>query len=363
MACHEKSFSSYQREAIDRVKALIGDTPFEYEKSANNHLRVKISGIDRMFFTGSTPSDTRSIDNFIGDIRSEMNRIKVLNSKQSIPTEPPKSLIKANERKSAQNFINDITQSINKKIKYEIEHIKKEEEKMLTTLESCNDDLGQNIRDFRKNLIKNEIEQKMASKGKLFIPPGLVKQCHGQIDEYLGNMLPKIPEYQSKLLEKVYLHSLSSQEEEGIKENGSEEKQQLNLKVTISEVAKSIKPQEKTQQEKEIPKPNASVEIVPANIKQKAKMASPEIEPLESSQNQSEAGQDTLNTVLTSLVNAKSNKRVAMIKTLPKQKIIALIEDFKRALTQKHQDDINFLAEQMQSRGISLDELEAALSK
>ena len=33
MSCHEKSFSAYQREVIKKVKALMGDTQVNYEKS------------------------------------------------------------------------------------------------------------------------------------------------------------------------------------------------------------------------------------------------------------------------------------------------------------------------------------------
>lgn len=318
MACHEKGFSNYQREAIDRVKALIGDTPFEYEKSANNHLRVTISGIERIFFTGSTPSDTRSIDNFMGDIRGELNKIKASKFKGSTPKLPPKSVIKANERKSAQKFMSDTTESIKKNIKYEIERIKKDEEEMLIESGGCDNNLGQNIRDFRKNLIKSKIDKILESKGKLFIPPGLIKKCHGQLDDYLATLLPKIPEYKNGILDKVYSHTLTGPKEV----------------VVIKD-----KPQlEKT------PEPEPEPEL-----KKPLLVETPITE------------QDSMDNTLASLVDAKSNKRVAMIKTLPKQKIMALIEDFQKALAQKHQDDIQFLAEQMQSRGISLSELKTAL--
>lgn len=305
MTCHEKNFSIYQREAINRIKALIGDTPFEYEKSATNHLRVKISGIKRIFFTGSTPSDTRSIDNFIGDIRGELNKINASELKDNKPKLPPKSVIKANERKSAQKFMSDTTESIKKNIKYELEHIKKDEEKMLIESGGCDNNLGQNIRDFRKNLIKSKIDKILESKGKLFIPPGPIKKCQGQLDDYLATLLPKIPEYKNGLLDKVYSHTLTGPKD----------------------VAKTPEPE----------------------LKKPLLVETPITE------------QDSMDNTLASLVDAKSNKRVAMIKTLPKQKIIALIEDFQKALAQKHQDDIQFLAEQMQSRGISLSELKTVL--
>jgi len=67
------SLSKYQKEIVKRLINLLGTSiPFAYERTGKNHLKVLIDGIDKPFYTSSTPSDRRSAVNFIADIKREL---------------------------------------------------------------------------------------------------------------------------------------------------------------------------------------------------------------------------------------------------------------------------------------------------
>ena len=335
MACHEKSFSTYQREAIKKVKALVNETPFSYEKSANNHLQIKIDGIDRVFYTASTPSDSRSLDNFIGDIRAEINRIKAQAREPITPLEQPKSKGKADARKAAQVFMDTVTDKVHKKLQRKLQHIEKEEYHVFKTTE--NDNPGNAVREFRKKLIRNEVERAVkAGKGTLFIPPGLNRASQAQLEDYLSNALPALPEYHNKM--QFELNQKLAQQTQPA----------FDIPVTDSQpVAVSI--------------PEPAVASAPAEPLAQAPTAHKDMPSGKHSSKHETATTIESEPLFNDLLSAKPHKRIAMLKALPKQKIALLIEDCQKALQQKHQDDIDFLAEQMRSRGISLSELQDAL--
>jgi len=67
------SLSKYQKEIVKRLIDLLGTSiPFSYERTGKNHLKVLIDGIDKPYYTSSTPSDRRSAVNFIADIKREL---------------------------------------------------------------------------------------------------------------------------------------------------------------------------------------------------------------------------------------------------------------------------------------------------
>jgi len=67
------SLSKYQKEIVKRLINLLGTSiPFAYELTGKNHLKVLIDGIDKPYYTSSTPSDRRSAVNFIADIKREL---------------------------------------------------------------------------------------------------------------------------------------------------------------------------------------------------------------------------------------------------------------------------------------------------
>jgi len=64
------SYSKYQRDIIKRIGKELGTSiAFSYGKCSNNHLKIYVDGLDKPFYTSSTPSDRKAGDNFMGDLR------------------------------------------------------------------------------------------------------------------------------------------------------------------------------------------------------------------------------------------------------------------------------------------------------
>ncbi|MCP4922967.1 MAG: hypothetical protein GY915_02910, partial [bacterium] len=67
---HSRSFTPYQKRIIKAVEALVGNRPFSAGKAQNNHLQLKIEGIDKPLYTGATPSDCKAFENFMSQVRT-----------------------------------------------------------------------------------------------------------------------------------------------------------------------------------------------------------------------------------------------------------------------------------------------------
>jgi hypothetical protein len=69
------SLTKYQRKVVKTLNKELGsDIPFSFEKANNNHLKVLIEGVSKPLFTSATPSDHRSDQNFISDVRSAIKQ-------------------------------------------------------------------------------------------------------------------------------------------------------------------------------------------------------------------------------------------------------------------------------------------------
>ncbi|MEZ8382900.1 hypothetical protein AB6C98_04195 [Vibrio splendidus] len=76
--CKQSSYSKYQKRVIKFLNDQLGtDTPFTYERTQTNHLKVLINDVPKPIFTGSTPSDCKSINNFMAEVKREIRASKV----------------------------------------------------------------------------------------------------------------------------------------------------------------------------------------------------------------------------------------------------------------------------------------------
>ena len=90
--CKQSSYSKYQKRVIKFLNDLLGtDTPFTYERAKNNHLKVLIEGIPKPIYTGSTPSDCKSINNFMAEVKRELKARK--NEEEKAPQQENRKLI------------------------------------------------------------------------------------------------------------------------------------------------------------------------------------------------------------------------------------------------------------------------------
>ena len=65
-----QKYTKYQKKVIKFLGLLLdNDRPFYYEKTKNNHLQVKIKGVQTVLHTGGTPSDIKSYSNFKAEVK------------------------------------------------------------------------------------------------------------------------------------------------------------------------------------------------------------------------------------------------------------------------------------------------------
>lgn len=174
MSNHLKGYTSFQKRVIKGLTELIEERPFSYKKTSNNHIEIKIKDIDRVFYSSGTPSDHRSYDNFLSDVRSTLRQ-------QSEPEPAPHHSGKERPGNSTDSIddrrqasLNKITRTIIKRIRMSIEKIQQDEWKAVLT----EDDAHENIlRTFRDNLVEREIQLAMKlKKEKDYFSTVMIKQ-------------------------------------------------------------------------------------------------------------------------------------------------------------------------------------------
>lgn len=342
MNCHHKHYSPYQRQVISKLVGLLSgmDMKFQYSKCANNHLKITIDGVDRVFHTGSTPSDIRSMNNFMGDIRAELKR---MNTKTAAPQDEPLSQQRVKQRKSAEDFVSWQKKEQLKHLKKSLRKIRKQEMTMLTELQVtemaplASNVLAERVRQYRADQVCGPLEQAIKQhKGDLFIPPGLVKTAKAELNDFLDSHLTNLADYQQRLQKKLDRQIVSVA---ATPTNESVHAEPLNQESATSQ--ESIVADESPA--------TYTVSTTNTDSTQRPSQASPVVE-------------QEAHMTLQAFVHGKPHQRIKSIKTLTKQQITQLIEDGQKALAQKHQEDISYLLQEMQQRGVAIAELQAAMN-
>ena len=329
--CNKRSYTRYQRSAIKGIAKIVGETPFRYEKSSNNHLKVTIKGIDQVFFTSSTPSDHRSLENFLAEIRCAYKQKK--QAVPSIQTEIPRSVRKENAKKVSIEVMEKVTKQLIKVFRNSLESFKEEEMRMVES--SQTELLGENIQAFRKKKIRVEIDRAIESFGTgVFIPPGLIKQTQKQVGENLNFMLPTVPEY-NRILS---LKSGASAQAIEMPESSTQPEIPEDSQVDIAS-------KDSQQERKPAPDKAANDDFNTA--------ADPDKIP--------DTVIDTKPNISESTISKQSYSFAQELEDMTKRDIRQLIADCQRMLDEKHQADIQFLVTQMHEREVDLEELQAAL--
>ncbi|MAD46340.1 MAG: hypothetical protein CMH98_15160 [Oceanospirillaceae bacterium] len=309
MSNHLKGYTSFQKRVIKGLAELIEERPFSYKKTSNNHIEIKIKGIDRVFYSSGTPSDHRSYDNFLSDVRSTLRQqsepepVLLLSGKDGPETDKDS----IDDRRQAS--LNKITRTIIKRIRMSIEKIQQDEWKAVLSEDDAHDNI---IRTFRDNLVEREIQLAMKlKKEKDYFPTAMIKQTRSTIGDHLDFMLPT-PAYYHDLLKKKLVPAFGDKADPEEKDDVSSGQPDNPEKGTSPQV--TVQPEDRDQG---------------MNLRQ--------------------------------LVRAKRNKRLSEIKKLSKSEISSLVEDFQNALEQKHEEDIQDLVAQIKEKGITLAEIQERL--
>lgn len=184
------SYSKYQREIIKKIaKELGASIAFSYGRCSNNHLKVYIDGLDKPFYTSSTPSDRKAGDNFIGGIRSAL---KAENLKQQPVTTAVKHMNNALLKKQ---YFENLKSTCIKTVRTNIEQYT-EKERLLIYRENSVGSLKPQRRKLAARIFENA--QKV-HRNTQYITGKDSQAIKGEIIKHLNYMLPTSAEYSQNL--------------------------------------------------------------------------------------------------------------------------------------------------------------------
>ena len=181
----QTNYSKYQKRVIKFLNDLLGtDTPFTYERAKNNHLKVLIEGIPKPIYTGSTPSDCKSINNFMAEVKRELKARK--NQTEEMPQQEnlilTRSLEQANDK---------LIQNCVKSLRIRISALKKQEEASILDNQCIN---GINLK--RIEIVKQSVSLALqARKQGSYLKTKDLKMIEGLVHNHLNFMLPSMAYY------------------------------------------------------------------------------------------------------------------------------------------------------------------------
>lgn len=193
-------YSKYQKDIIKKITKELGPkTPFKHEKTSSNHLKVLIEGLDKPRYTACTPSDSRSGDNFMADLRCAL---KAAHLKREPKIELSKRM---NTTQLKIQYIENLTASCIKTVRTNIEQYT-EKENMLVIQENS----ISNLKPLRKNLATKIFEQtKRANNHQHYITGADSNLVKAEVLKHLNYMLPNAADYVQALKPKEAVNALS----------------------------------------------------------------------------------------------------------------------------------------------------------
>lgn len=307
-----RCYSTYQKRIIKHLPDLLGERPFSYRKKKSNHLQVKIKGIDKVFHTGATPSDTKSYNNFIGDIKHELKKLHKPHqtTEISLPIHHPPQVRDLIAPKIAlERKLQKVRQSIIKQLRLQADKLRQQEYEMVMQEASL-----QGIENFRENLIQGELNRALQQKKPAtdYITPAKIKKVHQALREHLDYMLPPLAFYHQQLKKEASTTQVETLARE------------IQLSTDLDSKTSNENVHPATQLIKDPEQP----------IKQEVDLG------------------------LSALMKETSNKRVKALKHLSKPQMSALMQDLHKALQEKHQEDIQEIIGLMKNKGVTLEELQ-----
>lgn len=330
-------YSKYQKRVIRFLTDFLGtETPFTYEKTQANHLKVLIDGFPKPMYTGSTPSDRKSIDNFMADVKRELKASKIscttndLTQPKLAPAEPIDEL----HDKLVQNCV--------KTLRSRLSIIKSKEQEEVLENRSID-----GVTSYRNAVIKDTIQANKLNKPTGYIKHQTMKNIEEKVSKHLKFMMPSLA-YYSELLE-----SKSKYTKEAILAAIEEQDSTKQAVMLLEKTAKTNPPE---------------TLITPAIEPSSAKVKNdqPTSNQLNNSQlNNSQLNSDEYNNNQTSLelMSLPVNKRVNLLRNLTKKQALQLIDDINQAMTLNREQDIAAIVALIKEKDVPLEAIIAKLGE
>lgn len=308
--CKLSSYSKYQKRVIKFLNDLLGtEIPFSYERTQTNHLKVLIDGVSKPIFTGSTPSDCKTINNFMAEVKRELRASKQV---------PEQCEQKAKPRLPFQLSNDKLIQGCVKSLRTRVETLKSQEEALV--LENKNVD---GINKARLDTVKHAVSLALQTrKSGVYLKRKEMKEIEDTVMRHLNFMLPTAAYYAELLDSKNKYQPKSSAPlpvETVMNGDEAEEFRSTNV-VKIGEKVQSID----TSSDKEPTKPT--------NM-------------------QKQLNKDSAS----ELMAMSANNRVSLLRNLSKAQALSLIDDINQALALNREQDIEAVVSLIRDKDLPLE--------
>lgn len=334
--CKQTSYSKYQRSVIKFLTDYLGvDTPFTYERTQTNHLKVLIDGLEKPLYTGSTPSDCKSLANFSADVKRELKASIVARAvSDDAEPEPP--------------FANYLTLPHEKLIKGCIKSLRtrlevimsKEQEKVLESRSL------KVIPAYRENVVKRAIELALQiRRSNDYIKAKEKKNFEAKVAKYLDFMMPTLAHYADFLDSKASL------------------KKQMDTLMASNPTSSD----NKTKLSKFRAEPELASAVEQTTVKNTSQDDAPQVMKDTSSLNGAVASSTIMPAVgknkssVMELMSMSANNRVDLLRNLSKAQSLQLIDDINQALAFNREQDIEAVVALIKEKGVSLESIIARL--
>lgn len=334
------SYSKYQKEIIKKIgKELGANTPFKYEKTSSNHLKVFIEGLDKPRYTACTPSDSKAGDNFMADLRCALKAACVKRQPKMVMSK------RTNIVRVKAQYIEHFMAACIKAVRTNIQQYTEKEKSWVVKENSI-----KNLKIQRKNLAARIFEQTQKTyRNQQYITGSDSNMIKGEILKHLCYMLPNTADYIDVLKPKKALNGLSKAVSvatgsialanvEAANESVKNLKQTTNIisDLVIADTGTSLGKQ------------SMKEEGVKKEGVRKEDAMEKKVEILNSSSNKNPA--ETL---------AAMNKSQAIqnLRQLSRNESEAMLEYIKIAMAENHQQDLQEVLNMMTSKGITLNML------
>lgn len=310
--CKQSSYSKYQKRVIKFLNDQLGtDTPFTYERTQTNHLKVLIDGVPKPIFTGSTPSDCKSINNFMAEVKREIRAIKVEEG-DCKPTLQLPTPIKVSNDKLIQGCI--------KSLRTRLPVLKSQEEThVLETHEF--DDINSNRLEAVKHSISFALQ---ARKDGVHIKRNEMKELEQAILKHLNFMLPTMA-YYSELLVNKNKYSQKSLEPLPAETVMNESDVQEFRSTTVVN----------------IDSPSREVPNTESLVTSKVRTNSRTVKQTKDSASE--------------LMTMSTDNRISLLRNLTKAQALTLIDDLNHALALNREQDIEAVVELIRDKDLPLE--------
>jgi len=295
-----KKISKYQKEVIKVVTEELANTPFYYEKQADNHLKIVIAGVHGPLFIGCTPPNKKSLKSFREEVKQTVDTIS---EPQYLTTLlDPVEKTNVEEKQHAILFA-----SIMKSMRSTLQTSKDKEFELLMQ-HRCIDA----AKDYRKSLVEKAVESLINHKNRVgYLKKSTKKQLQSEFNKHINFMLPTMDHY---------LAMLDDAETENITKN---------IETTDTLIA------ENTQE----------MQVLPAKSKH----------------NHKQCPETVFN--INALMSLSEYDRVDHLKSLTVNLATQLIENIQQAMLLNKDDQIAEVITLMQAKNITLDDIKEKLYK